>query len=71
MSPRLGQRTAPLWWATAVLAACRDDIITLWEDPVVRAILKRRDVAAFLNNAARIANMNYEPADGASPSLSS
>lgn len=29
---------------TAVLAACRDDIISLWEDPVVKGILKKQNV---------------------------
>ena len=28
----------------AVLEACRDDMIVLWKDPVVREILYRRDV---------------------------
>ncbi|KAH9913707.1 guanine nucleotide binding protein, alpha subunit [Fomitopsis serialis] len=60
-----GRRDDP----TAVLAACRDDIIALWEDPVVRAVLKRRGVRLqdmpgfFLNDAARIATMGYDPTD--------
>ncbi|KZT65499.1 G-protein alpha subunit [Daedalea quercina L-15889] len=60
-----GRRDDP----TAVLAACRDDIVALWEDPVVRAVLKRRGIRLqdmpgfFLNDAARIATMNYEPTD--------
>ena len=29
---------------TAVLAACKDDIISLWQDPVVRDVLKKHDV---------------------------
>src|SRR5882762_5172303 len=29
---------------TAVLAACKDDIISLWEDPVVRDVLKKHHV---------------------------
>lgn len=29
---------------TAVLAACRDDIIALWEDPIVKSVLKRRGI---------------------------
>ena len=28
---------------TAVLAACRDDIVTLWEDPVVQGVLKKHN----------------------------
>lgn len=30
--------------ATSVLVACRDDILALWFDPIVRAVLKRRNV---------------------------
>ncbi|EED79074.1 candidate G-protein alpha subunit [Postia placenta Mad-698-R] len=54
---------------TAVLAACKDDIVALWEDPVVRAVLKKHNVRLqdmpgfFLNDAARIATLNYEPSD--------
>ncbi|CCM05237.1 uncharacterized protein FIBRA_07447 [Fibroporia radiculosa] len=52
---------------TAVLAACRDDIVTLWEDPVVREVLKKHNlpfkVHSFLNDAARIATLIYEPTD--------
>lgn len=29
---------------TTVLAACRDDIVTLWEDSIVRAVLKKHNV---------------------------
>ena len=29
---------------TAVLAACKDDIVTLWEDTIVRAVLKKHNV---------------------------
>ena len=29
---------------SAVLAACRDDITTLWEDTVVRSVLKKHNV---------------------------
>ena len=29
---------------SAVLAACKDDITTLWEDPVVRGVLKKHNV---------------------------
>ena len=29
---------------TAVLAACRDDIVALWEDTIVRAVLKKHGV---------------------------
>ena len=30
--------------ASSVLSACREDIVALWSDPVVRAILKRRRI---------------------------
>lgn len=29
---------------TAVLAACKDDIINLWEDPIVRSVLNKHNV---------------------------
>ena len=29
---------------TAVLAACKDDIVTLWEDTIVRSVLKKHNV---------------------------
>lgn len=29
---------------TTVLAACKDDIVALWEDPIVRGILKKHNV---------------------------
>ena len=29
---------------TAVLVACRDDIVELWADPIVRKVLNRRKV---------------------------
>ncbi|KAI8970752.1 G-alpha-domain-containing protein [Trametes punicea] len=53
----------------AVLAACKDDIVMLWEDPVVQAVLKKRNVRLqdmpgfFLNDAGRVAALNYEPTD--------
>ncbi|CDO68221.1 hypothetical protein BN946_scf184913.g11 [Trametes cinnabarina] len=54
---------------TAVLAACRDDIVALWEDKVVQAVLKKQNVRLqdmpgfFLNDAARVASIGYEPTD--------
>jgi len=54
---------------TTVLDACRDDILSLWEDQAVRAVLKRRGVRMqdmpgfFLNDSARIATLVYEPTD--------
>lgn len=29
---------------TTVLAQCRDDIVALWEDPVVKSVLKKHNV---------------------------
>ncbi|KAI0699598.1 G-protein alpha subunit-domain-containing protein [Cerioporus squamosus] len=54
---------------TAVLAACRDDIIMLWEDAIVQGVLKKQNARIqdmpgfFLNDAGQIAVMNYEPTD--------
>ncbi|GLB42578.1 putative G protein alpha subunit [Lyophyllum shimeji] len=55
--------------ATSVLAASKDDILVLWNDPDVRAVLKRRGVRMeetpgfFLNDIDRIADPNYVPSD--------
>ncbi|KZT05686.1 G-protein alpha subunit [Laetiporus sulphureus 93-53] len=54
---------------TAMLAAFKEDIVSLWEDPVVKAVLKKHNVRLqdmpgfFLNDAARIATVTYEPTD--------
>ncbi|KAI0350747.1 G-protein alpha subunit [Trametes cingulata] len=54
---------------SAVLAACRDDIVALWEDSVVQGVLKKHNVRLqdmpgfFLNDAGRVAAINYEPTD--------
>ncbi|KAI0668024.1 G-alpha-domain-containing protein [Trametes maxima] len=54
---------------SAVLAACRDDILALWEDAVVQGVLKKHNVRLqdmpgfFLNDAGRVAAINYEPSD--------
>jgi len=54
---------------TSALAALKDDIITLWEDPGVQAVLKKRHVRLeetpgfFMNDIARVADINYEPTD--------
>ncbi|EPQ53862.1 guanine nucleotide binding protein alpha subunit [Gloeophyllum trabeum ATCC 11539] len=56
--------------ATDVIAECREDIKALWEDPVVRQVLKRRNVSIeessgfFLNDIDRIAVHSYMPTDG-------
>ncbi|KAG6827750.1 hypothetical protein H0H92_010572 [Tricholoma furcatifolium] len=52
-----------------VLDACKDDIKTLWEDPVVTEMLNRRKARIedspgfFLNDAERIASRMYQPTD--------
>ncbi|KAI0737180.1 G-protein alpha subunit [Daedaleopsis nitida] len=54
---------------SAVLAACKDDIVALWEDTIVRGVLKKHNVRLqdmpgfFLNDAARVAAITYEPSD--------
>ncbi|KAL4248987.1 P-loop containing nucleoside triphosphate hydrolase [Abortiporus biennis] len=64
-----GNGTSKIDDPTTVLAACKEDIVTLWEDQVVRGILKKRGVRLqdmpgfFLNDAARIATLDYEPTD--------
>ncbi|PVF93835.1 G-alpha-domain-containing protein [Serendipita vermifera] len=51
----------------AVLEACRDDMIALWKDAVVREILHRRDVRLeegpgfFLHDIERITQLGYVP----------
>jgi len=51
----------------AVLEACRQDMITLWNDPTVREILHRRDVRLeegpgfFLHEIPRITSAEYVP----------
>lgn len=55
---------------TLVLAASKNDIISLWEDESVREVLKRRGVRLedspgfFLTDTARIATVDYEPTEG-------
>ncbi|OAX37975.1 G-alpha-domain-containing protein [Rhizopogon vinicolor AM-OR11-026] len=54
---------------TLVLAASKDDIISLWEDEAIQGVLRRRGVCLedtpgfFLNDTARIATINYEPTE--------
>ncbi|KAI0773014.1 G-protein alpha subunit [Trametes elegans] len=54
---------------SAVLAACKDDIVTLWEDTIVQNVLKKHNVRLqdmpgfFLNDAGRVAAISYEPTD--------
>ncbi|KDQ51779.1 hypothetical protein JAAARDRAFT_210909 [Jaapia argillacea MUCL 33604] len=54
---------------TMVLAACKNDIIALWEDKVVKSVLKKHGVRLedmpgfFLNDVERIATCDYLPSD--------
>ncbi|KAH7925987.1 G-alpha-domain-containing protein [Leucogyrophana mollusca] len=54
---------------TLVLAASRDDIMSLWEDAAIKDVLKKRGVRLedtagfFLNDTARIATVDYVPTE--------
>ncbi|KAG5635222.1 hypothetical protein H0H81_012000 [Sphagnurus paluster] len=54
---------------SSVLVASKEDILILWNDPNVRATLKRQGLTLeetpgfFLNDIARIADVNYQPTD--------
>ncbi|KAJ7758012.1 G-protein alpha subunit [Mycena metata] len=54
---------------TQVLAACQNEIIALWEDPIVRRVLEANEVylqddaGFFLDDTARIAALDYVPSD--------
>ncbi|TBU61057.1 G-alpha-domain-containing protein [Dichomitus squalens] len=53
----------------AVLHHCRTDIVTLWNDPVVRQILRRRKIRLeespgfYLNDLDRVTSLQYFPSD--------
>ncbi|EAU89179.2 guanine nucleotide-binding protein alpha subunit [Coprinopsis cinerea okayama7 len=55
--------------ATDVIANCREDIKTLWSDPAVGEVLKKRDIRLedsagfFLDDVDRIATREYVPSD--------
>ncbi|KZT66608.1 G-alpha-domain-containing protein [Daedalea quercina L-15889] len=55
--------------ATEVIAGCREDMKTLWEDEVVRDMLARQrmriedSAGFFLDDIDRIATRSYEPSD--------
>ncbi|KAG6379486.1 guanine nucleotide binding protein, alpha subunit [Boletus reticuloceps] len=55
--------------ATEVISSCKNDIIALWTDRVVREMLQRYRVrledsaSFFLDNAERLATRDYEPSD--------
>ncbi|KAH9948058.1 G-alpha-domain-containing protein [Amylocystis lapponica] len=54
---------------TKVIAGCKDDMVALWNDEVVRAMLRRRRIRLeetpgfFLDDIERIASRTYEPSD--------
>ncbi|KAG9227202.1 hypothetical protein CCMSSC00406_0004259 [Pleurotus cornucopiae] len=54
---------------TEVIARCQEDLITLWNDPVVRKVLSSRRIPIehsagfFLDDLQRIAVRSYEPSD--------
>ncbi|KAF8880735.1 guanine nucleotide binding protein, alpha subunit [Infundibulicybe gibba] len=56
--------------ATDLIASCREDMMALWADKAVRAVLNVRGMRLedsanfFLNDLERIAARNYEPSDG-------
>ncbi|TBU47929.1 G-alpha-domain-containing protein [Dichomitus squalens] len=55
--------------ATEIIASCADDMKALWEDQVVRDLLKRKRIRMelspgfFLNDIDRITQRDYEPSD--------
>ncbi|EIN06507.1 G-alpha-domain-containing protein [Punctularia strigosozonata HHB-11173 SS5] len=63
--PVTGNRDDP----TMALAQCKDDIVSLWEDPNVQQVLKKWGVRLrempgfFLDDVARIATVDYEPTE--------
>ncbi|KAJ7289692.1 G-protein alpha subunit-domain-containing protein [Mycena rebaudengoi] len=69
LSPLLAGDAADPSQVTQVLAACKNEIIALWEDDVVQRVLASRDVHLqeerwfFLDDTARIAALDYEPSD--------
>ncbi|KAG9311933.1 guanine nucleotide binding protein, alpha subunit [Chiua virens] len=54
---------------TEVISGCKNDIVALWRDPVVRDILRKYKVrledsaSFFVHNAERLATRDYEPSD--------
>ncbi|VDB91649.1 unnamed protein product [Peniophora sp. CBMAI 1063] len=55
--------------ALDVLLGCKDDIVGLWQDPLIRKMLRRRQFdiedtpGFFLDDVSRIIDPNYEPSD--------
>ncbi|KAH7912751.1 guanine nucleotide binding protein, alpha subunit [Hygrophoropsis aurantiaca] len=54
---------------TEVIASCRDDMVALWKDDLVREVLKRRRIkiddsaSFFLSQLSRLSNREYQPTD--------
>ncbi|KAI0780157.1 G-alpha-domain-containing protein [Fomes fomentarius] len=55
--------------ATDIIASCARDALTLWNDPVVRAVLGRKGMRPeegpgfFLNDIERVTAYDYQPSD--------
>ncbi|OJA17721.1 hypothetical protein AZE42_04804, partial [Rhizopogon vesiculosus] len=71
-SPQCRPVTSDKWGKddpTLMLAAFKDDIISLWEDESIRGVLRRHRVRLedspgfFLDDTARIAAVDYEPTE--------
>jgi len=66
---RSSQSSVPQEEGTHILITFKEDIIALWDDPVVHRVLKRRgcnvrDMSGFfLDDVCRIAVQDYEPSD--------
>ncbi|KAF9644851.1 G-alpha-domain-containing protein [Thelephora ganbajun] len=64
-----GKINAELEGITGIIAGCREDIKTLWEDELVQRTLTKRKYRVdessgfFLNDVDRIATKNYKPSD--------
>ncbi|TFK74544.1 G-alpha-domain-containing protein [Pluteus cervinus] len=54
---------------TDIIGSCKEDIKTLWKDPIVRGILDERQTRVedtsgfFLDDVDRLASSDYEPSD--------
>ncbi|KAJ7127887.1 G-protein alpha subunit [Mycena epipterygia] len=68
-SPHPDQTSTDPSQVTQVLAACKNEIIALWEDAAVRRVLEmhelhlEEDAGFFLDDTARIAALDYVPLD--------
>ena len=68
------QAPSPVGWhfedeAERVINLCKDDIAALWDDKIVRSLLRERKVRLeleggfFLDDLDRVCALNYEPTD--------